>query len=88
MRNQPHLRDKSIVSQGRTVSCSALWKHAGALGSFANQFESDWPMGPFVLGHCGVQSLVFGKGSYETASDQSVSLKGHISGTPALRKPA
>jgi len=45
-------------------------------------------MGPFVLGHCGVQSLVFGKGSYETASDQSVSLKGHISGTPALRKPS
>jgi hypothetical protein len=88
MRNQAHLRDKSIVSQGRTVSCLALWKHAGALGSFANQFESDWLMGPFVLGHCGVQSLVFGKGSYETVSDQSVSLKGHTSGTPALRKPS
>jgi hypothetical protein len=88
MRNQPHLHDKSIVSQGLTAWCSALWKHAGVIGSLANQFESDWPMGPFVRGPYGVQSLVFGEGAYETVSDQSVSLKGHASGTPALRKPS
>ena len=88
MRNQPYLRDKSIVSQGRTALCSALWKHAGVIGSLANQFEWDWPMGSFVRCHCGVQNLVFGKGAYETVSDQSVSLRGHASGTPALRKPS
>src|SRR5215467_165236 len=80
MRNQPCLRDKSIVSQGRTPLCSALWKHAGVIGSFANQFESEGAMGAFVRCHCGVQILVRGKGPYETVPDQPVSLKGHTSG--------
>jgi hypothetical protein len=42
-------------------------------------------MGPSVRGPYGVQSLGFGDGAYETVTDQSVSLKGHTSGTPALR---
>jgi hypothetical protein len=88
MRNQPHLREKSIVSQGRTALCSALWKHARVIRSFAKQFESEGTMGPFARCHFGVQILVRGKGPYETVPDQPVSLKGHPSGTPALRKPS
>jgi hypothetical protein len=88
MRNQARLRGKSIVSQGRTALCLALWKHAEVIGSFANQLVSEGAMGPFVRYRCGVQILVRRKGSYETVPDQPFSLKGHTSGTPALRKPS
>jgi len=74
MRNQPHLHNKSIVSQGLPALRSALWKDAG-IGSFANQFEWFGPMGPFVRCDDGVPSLVLGKSSDETASGQSISLK-------------